>query len=1045
MPAVPSTSGGPRPLATSEGREVADIHQRLDAITQQIEQLSRPDALAREQGVARQLNDAISRLDARLSQISRSPPAMPNPLLMRARAASEAPGSGYRDSPPLSPTSLDATVAEIAARQNELESAAKRHVPPRLSSPPPPKTDFSSLEQHLVKITDQIEAMRRPEAQEEVTTSLRHELAQISQAITEAMPRRAIESLEGEIRSLHHRIDETRCSSADKMALAGVERTLAEIREVLGSLTPAEQLIGFDKAIRSLDAKLELMLRSRDDPSLKDKLEAALGALRAIVANVASNEALAQLADDVRLLSVKVDQIGGSTSGNDRFFTLLEDRIATLASAMENREQPFAREGAERLESAIHALSERFDNMGVGTDQAATLADLEQRISCLLERLDTFSAPHNNELSRVESGLQEILQYLERQQAQLASLSDRSTGTGMADLVKRELSELRHSQAETDRQTQNSIEAVNSALGHMVGRLRSIEDNLHSARSAAEARQADASLPRFDRADTAHAHIPSPAMPPAPSMPPPPFHAIAEVLEPHTSKAPPALTKPPPALTKPPPAMTQAPPATTKAPPAMTKAPPAMTRAPAIAPDLPPDHPLEPGTRPAGRAASSSERIAASESALGDLALQASEPISSANFIAAARRAAQVAASQSEPPARPRTERGNPKPAKSSVPDPAEPPETEESTSTATSKIRSLLIGTSVVAVLLGFKLTMSLLDGGSTAPAIDSTASFPAAQTQSVAESRPHGTGDQLALSSAPTPITRPAAAASAPSPRNGTATMANSGAAAFDDITGTIVPADAIHPDMPRAAPGETLPETIGGPLLRNAALQGDPTAAFEIGVRFAEGKGVAVNYTEAARWYDRAARAGLAPASFRLGALYEKGLGVTRDLDSARLNYSRAAERGNAKAMHNLAVLNAEGGNRNPDYKGSAQWFRKAADHGLADSQFNLGILYARGIGVETNLAESYKWFSLAAAQGDADATAKRDDIARRLDPQSLAAAKLAIQTFTVEPQPDDAVTVPAPVGGWDSTQNPTRSSEAPPAAPVARPLRTPGAAR
>jgi hypothetical protein len=73
---------------------------------------------------------------------------------------------------------------------------------------------------------------------------------------------------------------------------------------------------------------------------------------------------------------------------------------------------------------------------------------------------------------------------------------------------------------------------------------------------------------------------------------------------------------------------------------------------------------------------------------------------------------------------------------------------------------------------------------------------------------------------------------------------------------------------------------------------------------------------------------------------------------------------------------------------------------------------------GIGVEQNLAESYKWFSLAAAQGDADSGRKRDDVAKRLDPQSLAAAKLAIQTFSPERQPDDAVKVASPAGGWDA---------------------------
>ena len=106
------------------------------------------------------------------------------------------------------------------------------------------------------------------------------------------------------------------------------------------------------------------------------------------------------------------------------------------------------------------------------------------------------------------------------------------------------------------------------------------------------------------------------------------------------------------------------------------------------------------------------------------------------------------------------------------------------------------------------------------------------------------------------------------------------------------------------------------------------------------------------------------------------------------------------------------------RAPTTRSASQWFRKAADRGVADSQFNLGILYARGIGVEQNLAESFKWFSLAAAQGDADSARKRDDIAKRLDAQSLAAAKLAIQTFTPEPQPDDAINVATPAGGWDS---------------------------
>jgi localization factor PodJL len=251
-----------------------------------------------------------------------------------------------------------------------------------------------------------------------------------------------------------------------------------------------------------------------------------------------------------------------------------------------------------------------------------------------------------------------------------------------------------------------------------------------------------------------------------------------------------------------------------------------------------------------------------------------------------------------------------------------------------------------------------------------------------------------------------------------------------ADNDITGAL-PAASTRKEVFAAVPGgEHLPDGIGGPALRAAALKGDPTAVYEVGARFAEGRGVPQNLDEAVKWYDRAAQAGIVPAIFRLGTFYEKGLGVKRDVDIARRYYEQAAEQGNAKAMHNLAVLDADGGGKGADYKSAAQWFRKAADHGVADSQFNLGILYARGIGVEQNLAESFKWFSLAAAQGDADAAQKRDDIAKRLDAQSLAAARLAIQTFMAEPQPDDAVNVATPTGGWDSA--PPQTSATKPAA-------------
>jgi localization factor PodJL len=1037
---------------TQETRDVSDIHQRLDAIARQIEQISqgRPrndmphEASRGDPPVARQLNDAIARLDARLSQISNpghEPPQMQDKQ-RQADMVERAAAQIYRPSPPLSPASLDFAVAEIAARQNELDGVppaqemSQRNAPPMASAAPPTAAhevastapagpDISSLERHLLKITSQIEAMRRPDEIDQSIAAFRRELAEIRLAITEAMPRRAIESIENEIRSLARRIEDTRQSGIDSQALGGIERALDEIREVLRSLTPAEQLAGYDEAIRNLGAKLDRILRANDDPSTIHQLESAIAALRAIVANIASNDALARLSDDVHVLSSKVDQLAHADNRADSF-ALLEQRIAALAASLENRDQrPVVHESSEHIESALRALSERLDRMPVGNDNVSAFAHLEQRVTYLLERLEATTDYRNGNLGRVEEGLQDILHHLERQHASIAAITtysrNESAPSGeLADMVKRELSDIRFSQAETDRHTQDSLEAVHNTLGHVVDRLATIEGDLRTARIQTVMPQAEAlpvpeyipptaPAPSFEAAP-----IPTPDEAPEPPMAPQPNSElfIPTVMQEHFDAAPREFHA----------SATVMPPAAVVTPRAISEIlePHAVPSRLTIEPDLPPDHPLEPGTRPGTRAASPSERIAASESAISEIAAVPREPVSTSSFIAAARRAAQAAATAPPPD---KAGRGTMKAAAGGQ---------IRQTSTITSKIRSVLVGASVVVIVLGtFKMAMTLLDSASAPqiPAIES-ASEPQSSARPPADdgASPAMPAQIAPSTTSPTPIGKQSFNNTQPEPAESTASVAipqNLGAplaSPASDVTGTI-PLPETAPGKGKLAlipipPSERLPEAIGGPMLRAAALKGDPAAAYEIGVRFADGKAVAANFDEAAKWLDRAAQAGVVPAIFRLGTFYEKGLAVKKDIDIARRYYLQAAERGNAKAMHNLAVLDADGGGKGANYRSAVQWFRKAADCGVADSQYNLGILYARGIGVEQNLAESFKWFSLAAAQGDVDAGHKRDDVAKRLDAQSLAAAKLAILTFTPEPQPDDAVNVATPAGGWDS---------------------------
>ncbi|MDW5315277.1 peptidoglycan-binding protein [Rhizobium sp. PL01] len=207
-------------------------------------------------------------------------------------------------------------------------------------------------------------------------------------------------------------------------------------------------------------------------------------------------------------------------------------------------------------------------------------------------------------------------------------------------------------------------------------------------------------------------------------------------------------------------------------------------------------------------------------------------------------------------------------------------------------------------------------------------------------------------------------------------------------------------------------TVPADIKPEALADAARKGDPLALFEIGAVYTEGRGVKADLVQAAKWYQRAADAGVTPAEYRLASLYEKGTGVNRDLAKARALYLQAAEKGNASAMHNLAVMLASGGAAAPDFAGAGKWFSMAADRGIRDSQFNLAILYARGNGVSQDLEESYKWFSIAARDGDADAGQKRDEVGKALKPDQLKSAKAKFDAWKLTPLDAKANSVDVP---------------------------------
>jgi localization factor PodJL len=204
-----------------------------------------------------------------------------------------------------------------------------------------------------------------------------------------------------------------------------------------------------------------------------------------------------------------------------------------------------------------------------------------------------------------------------------------------------------------------------------------------------------------------------------------------------------------------------------------------------IEPDLPPDHPLEPGTRPSPRGSSPSERIAASEDALAEIpAPGPKEAVSTSSFIAAARRAAQAAAANAP------TDKRSAKAAKAAPAEKAKDkakdkikpapgtPGTEGSS--ITSKIRSLLVGASVVVIVLGtFKMAMNLLDTSSAPPmpAMEEPAATLSPADRSAAPAVPPPAIPSI---TSPTPLGRQSNNSSAPNMLDGSQITITQGASA-------------------------------------------------------------------------------------------------------------------------------------------------------------------------------------------------------------------------------------------------------------------------
>ena len=173
-----------------------------------------------------------------------------------------------------------------------------------------------------------------------------------------------------------------------------------------------------------------------------------------------------------------------------------------------------------------------------------------------------------------------------------------------------------------------------------------------------------------------------------------------------------------------------------------------------------------------------------------------------------------------------------------------------------------------------------------------------------------------------------------------------------------------NAAH-DQPRGTDAAALK------YLSDMAEYGDLEAQCELGLIYAEGRGVAGDDARAVHWFWKAAEQGHIAAQYNLGIMHQEGRGTPKNDVAAVQWHQKAAEQGHVEALCSLGRLYQAGGGVPKDDARAVRCFRQAAEQGHAEAQYTLALCCATGRGVAKNDAQAVKWFLHATVQGHAEA--------------------------------------------------------------------------
>ena len=182
-----------------------------------------------------------------------------------------------------------------------------------------------------------------------------------------------------------------------------------------------------------------------------------------------------------------------------------------------------------------------------------------------------------------------------------------------------------------------------------------------------------------------------------------------------------------------------------------------------------------------------------------------------------------------------------------------------------------------------------------------------------------------------------------------------------------------------------------------LRKMAEAGNPIAANNLGVLYANGRNVPQDFAQAKKWFLFASEHGNPAGEYNLGYAYEHGQGTAVDMPEAVKWFHTAIDHNVAAAKLELGSMYSSGKGVPKDEAEAARLAQSAAQQGYPIAQVVMATLYIDGLGVPSDDSLGYQWASIGASRMTGAfnnfATKIRDNAAQGLSPAELAQAQAA----------------------------------------------------